>query len=135
MPDTIQVYTQCSVPARPRADGGRGSPDVPDWPTIPALGDTRNADTLGSTGSGRFRRVFDLESILEQRPPRAGATKVIGVDGHGGSGKTTLAAYLSKRLGAEIVHTDDFASWDNPKDGGPSSSSASLNPCGRGLEP
>jgi uridine kinase len=60
--------------------------------------------------------VFDLESILEQRPPKAGSTKVIGIDGHGGSGKTTLAAHLSKRLGAEIVHTDDFASWDNPKD-------------------
>ena len=60
--------------------------------------------------------MFDLESILEQRPPKAGSTKVIGIDGHGGSGKTTLAAHLSKRFDAEIVHTDDFASWDNPKD-------------------
>jgi uridine kinase len=60
--------------------------------------------------------VFDLESILESRPARAGTTKVIGIDGHGGSGKSTLAALLSGRLGAGVVHTDDFASWDNPKD-------------------
>jgi uridine kinase len=60
--------------------------------------------------------VLDLESILESRPPRAGSVKVIGIDGHGGSGKSTLAAYLAGRLGAEIVHTDDFASWQNPKD-------------------
>ena len=66
--------------------------------------------------AGRFRRVFDLESILESRPPAAGSIKVIGIDGHGGSGKSTLAALLGGWLGAEIVHTDDFASWDNPKD-------------------
>ena len=60
--------------------------------------------------------MFNLESILESRPPKAGSTKVIGIDGHGGSGKSTLAAHLGERLGAEIVHTDDFASWDNPKD-------------------
>ena len=60
--------------------------------------------------------MFDVDSILERRPAKAGSTKVIGIDGHGGSGKTTLAAHVGKRLGAEIVHTDDFASWDNPKD-------------------
>ncbi len=60
--------------------------------------------------------MFDLASILESRPPRAGSTKVVGVDGHGGSGKSTLADQLGQWLGAEIVHTDDFASWDNPKD-------------------
>jgi uridine kinase len=60
--------------------------------------------------------VFDLVSILDSRPPRAGSTKVIGLDGHGGSGKSTVAAELSERIGAGIVHTDDFASWENPKD-------------------
>ena len=63
----------------------------------------------------RFVRVFDLESLLASRGPRAGSTKVLGIDGHGGSGKSTLAARLGRRLGAGIVHTDDFASWDNPK--------------------
>ena len=60
--------------------------------------------------------MFDLESTLGSRHSRAGSTKVIGIDGHGGSGKSTLAAHLGERLRAEIVHTDDFASWDNPKD-------------------
>ena len=60
--------------------------------------------------------MFDLKSVLDSRLPRAGSTKVIGIDGHGGSGKSTLAAHLDGRLGAGIVHTDDFANWDNPKD-------------------
>jgi deoxyadenosine/deoxycytidine kinase len=41
-------------------------------------------------------------------------TTVIAVDGLGGAGKSGFAAHLSVSLGgAEIVHTDDFASWDN----------------------
>ena len=40
--------------------------------------------------------------------------KLIAIDGHGGSGKSTLADKLSKKLNAEIIHTDDFASFDNP---------------------
>ncbi len=39
---------------------------------------------------------------------------LIAIDGHGGSGKSTLASLLSERLNAEIIHTDDFAGWDNP---------------------
>lgn len=39
---------------------------------------------------------------------------LIVVDGHGGSGKSTLAEMLAKQLNAEIIHTDDFAGWDNP---------------------
>lgn len=39
----------------------------------------------------------------------------IAIDGHGGSGKSTLAAELAEKLDAQVVHTDDFASWDNPK--------------------
>jgi len=41
---------------------------------------------------------------------------LIAIDGHGGSGKSTLANLLSEKLGAEIIHTDDFASWDKPLD-------------------
>lgn len=40
--------------------------------------------------------------------------KFIAIDGHGGSGKSTLAKELAEKLGAEIIHTDDFASFDNP---------------------
>lgn len=44
-------------------------------------------------------------------------TKVVAVDGHGGSGKSTFAPRLATLLDdAEIVHTDDFASWENPID-------------------
>lgn len=39
---------------------------------------------------------------------------LIAIDGHGGSGKSTLANLLSEKLNAEIIHTDDFAGWDNP---------------------
>lgn len=41
-------------------------------------------------------------------------TRIIAVDGPGGAGKSSLAAYLARELDAPIVHTDDFASWDNP---------------------
>lgn len=39
---------------------------------------------------------------------------LIAIDGHGGSGKSTLAGLLAKTLHAQIIHTDDFASYDNP---------------------
>ena len=39
---------------------------------------------------------------------------VVAVDGFGGAGKTTLAAELSVALQAQTVHTDDFASWEEP---------------------
>lgn len=46
-------------------------------------------------------------------PPTDMTTKIIAIDGGGGAGKSTLADGLSKRLGAcSIIHTDDFASWD-----------------------
>lgn len=43
------------------------------------------------------------------------STKVIAVDGLGGAGKSTFAARLAEELaGAQVLQTDDFASWDNP---------------------
>jgi uridine kinase len=39
---------------------------------------------------------------------------LIAVDGHGGSGKSTFANLLADKLQAQIIHTDDFAGWDNP---------------------
>lgn len=46
--------------------------------------------------------------------PKVGGVTFIAVDGHGGSGKSTLAKLLAEKLGAEIIHTDDFANWNNP---------------------
>ena len=43
------------------------------------------------------------------------STKIIAIDGCGGAGKSTLAAQISAALGScPVIHTDDFASWDNP---------------------
>src|ERR1700693_6281114 len=72
--------------------------------------------------------------LLESRLPRTGATKLVGIDGHGGSGKSTLAELLAVHLGAEIIHTDDFASWDNPKDWWPSLIRLVLQPLADGAE-
>ncbi len=62
------------------------------------------------------RRRLNVGHLLSAREPTVGGTKVVAVDGHGGAGKSTLAKLLSRHLDAEVVHTDDFASWDNPKD-------------------
>jgi uridine kinase len=41
--------------------------------------------------------------------------RLVAIDGPGGSGKSTFAARLSVAAGdAPVVHTDDFASADNP---------------------
>jgi uridine kinase len=58
--------------------------------------------------------MIDLIELLKTKEAKVGKTLFIAVDGHGGSGKTTLAKWLSEMLGAEIIHTDDFAGWDNP---------------------
>jgi uridine kinase len=43
------------------------------------------------------------------------ATRIVAVDGRGGSGKSTFAARLATlRGGVQVAHTDDFATWDNP---------------------
>jgi uridine kinase len=55
-----------------------------------------------------------VQSVQAKPAPQGMSTKVIAVDGHGGAGKSTLAARLAEKLGAEVVCTDDFASWDNP---------------------
>ena len=65
------------------------------------------AAMLGTVGDG----------VRAQCPPDGMQTRVIAVDGLGGAGKSSFAVHLSSSLGgAEIAHTDDFASWDNPVD-------------------
>lgn len=50
-------------------------------------------------------------------PPHGMTTRIIAIDGAGGAGKSTLAKALAKALGnVQVVHTDDFASWDNAID-------------------
>ena len=57
----------------------------------------------------------DISQILSKIEPKVYETAFISIDGHGGSGKSTLARLLTEKLGAEIIRTDDFASWNNPQ--------------------
>jgi uridine kinase len=58
---------------------------------------------------------LDLDAVVEQILKRPGPVRLVAIDGPGGSGKSTIADRLSDAAGgAPIVHTDDFASWDNP---------------------
>ena len=56
----------------------------------------------------------NLRQILSSKQLKAGNTLFIAVDGRGGSGKSTLAKWLAEKLGASLVQTDDFATWDDP---------------------
>jgi len=62
--------------------------------------------------------VISFDRLLEMivhRSPRAANTRIIAIDGRGGAGKTTFASALNNKLTkADVVHLDDFASWDNP---------------------
>ncbi|MEU9116397.1 hypothetical protein AB0D04_32720 [Streptomyces sp. NPDC048483] len=54
-----------------------------------------------------------LAARLRALPPSCGAVRLIAVDGHAGSGKSTFAARLAEALGgAPVVHTDDLATHD-----------------------
>lgn len=49
----------------------------------------------------------------EARPPTLGSGRLVCIDGPAGSGKTTLAAAVSERSGALVVHLDDlYPGWD-----------------------
>ncbi|MBR4026552.1 MAG: hypothetical protein IKJ01_03195 [Lachnospiraceae bacterium] len=50
--------------------------------------------------------LFLLEKIQEQSQHKK--PFILAIDGMCGSGKTTLATYLSKKLNASVIHMDDF---------------------------
>lgn len=60
--------------------------------------------------------LINIQEKLSSVNPSVSTTLFIAVDGHGGSGKSTFATWLANRLQAEIIHTDDFTSWDHPLD-------------------
>ncbi|MER5863087.1 hypothetical protein [Kitasatospora sp. NPDC002040] len=59
--------------------------------------------------------LFSLAGELRALPPSCGPVRLVAVDGHAGSGKTTFAARLSAALdGAPVVHLDDLATHTEP---------------------
>jgi uridine kinase len=57
--------------------------------------------------------VAELAARLAQTEPRLGRTRLIGLDGRSGSGKTWLADRLARPLDAPVIHLDDlYPGWD-----------------------
>ncbi|MGW1273296.1 uridine kinase family protein [Streptomyces sp. NPDC002491] len=57
--------------------------------------------------------IRHLASRLLRLPPSCGPVRLIGVDGHAGSGKSTFAGRLAEALDdAPVLHLDDIASHD-----------------------
>ncbi|WP_149828009.1 hypothetical protein [Streptomyces tailanensis] len=57
--------------------------------------------------------VRDLADRLRLLPPSCGPVRLVGVDGHAGSGKSTFAERLAGALGgAPVLHLDDIATHE-----------------------
>lgn len=59
----------------------------------------------GVHGGGAARRVVKAVGRWQAAQP---GVLVVAIDGHGGAGKSTLAAAVAQATGAALVHTDDF---------------------------
>jgi uridine kinase len=58
--------------------------------------------------------LTDLAAHLREQPPSCGPVRLVAVDGHAGSGKTTLAGALAEALDdAPVVHLDDLATHES----------------------
>jgi uridine kinase len=65
-----------------------------------------------------MREVEQLLAAIRAAPPRAGATRVVAIDGRSGAGKSTLAAALAQRLPAALVALEDlYGGWDGLEHG------------------
>ncbi|MFI0896350.1 uridine kinase [Streptomyces sp. NPDC020983] len=64
---------------------------------------------------GQGLSLREVAAALGVLPPSCGPVRLVAVDGHAGSGKTTLAGRLAAELGgAPVVHTDDLATHEEP---------------------
>ncbi|MFD8481732.1 uridine kinase [Kitasatospora sp. NPDC059673] len=65
--------------------------------------------------SDAFPDLSALAAGLLALPPSLGPVRLVAVDGHAGSGKTTFAGRLAVALGgAPVVHLDDLATHQEP---------------------
>ena len=74
-----------------------------------------------------------VTEIRRVQPPAGMSTRIVAVDGSGGAGKTSLSEWLAAEIPAQVVHTDDFASWENPVDWWPDLVEKVLEPLAAGL--
>ena len=82
---------------------------APGRPTRLSPGPTTRPGTQPGT------QLDSLAARLHALPPSCGAVRLVAVDGHAGSGKTTFAAALAAALsGAPVVHLDDLATHEQP---------------------
>ena len=78
-------------------------------------------------------RYASLARTIRRRRPRLGTVRLVAVDGPGGAGKSDFAQRLAVALGgAQIVQTDDFASWEDPLGWWPRVEAEVLGPLSRG---
>ena len=73
-----------------------------------------------------------LSAVQQSQAPQGVETRIVAIDGAGGAGKSTLAAWLATELDAPVIHTDDFASWDNPIEWWPELIERALKPLAAG---
>jgi uridine kinase len=73
-----------------------------------------------------------IDAIRSAEPPVGVKTRIVAVDGPGGAGKSSLADLLARELDAQVIHTDDFASWENPVDWWPDLIELALTPLADG---
>ncbi|RCH67206.1 hypothetical protein DT019_19265 [Streptomyces sp. SDr-06] len=57
--------------------------------------------------------VAELAALTRRLPPSCGPVRLVAVDGHAGSGKSTFADRLARALGgAPVLHLDDLATHE-----------------------
>jgi uridine kinase len=80
-----------------------------------------------------MREMEQLLAAVAASRPRAGAMRVVAIDGRSGAGKSTLAAALAQRLPAALVALEDlYGGWDGLEDGVSRLSAEVLAPLAQG---
>jgi uridine kinase len=94
----------------------------------------RVGTTVGGRKTGAVdERLCRYDDLARELLTRHGGVRLVGVDGLGGAGKTTFAARLAHAAGdAPVVHTDDFANWQEPTEWWPRMLTQVVEPLTRG---